>query len=93
MARARSAAAKNVRFVVADARCLPLADGNADVVVAGWTYSYLKAEGEEWHADGSSSGPWREELDRALAEAERVLRPGGTVVVIETQGTASEALA
>ena len=28
-----------------------------------------------WHRDGSSSGPWREEVDAALAEMERLLLP------------------
>lgn len=73
----------------ADQRCLPLPDGAFDLVVAGWALSYLKSEHEEWHRDGSSSGPWRAEVDAALAEWERVLAPGGTLVIFETRGTAT----
>ena len=64
--------ARNVSFAVADVRSVPLPDGCAGLVVAGWAISYLKAEYEVWHRDGSSSGPWREEVDAALAEMERL---------------------
>ena len=67
--------ARNVSFAVADVRSVPLPDGCAGLVVAGWAISYLKAEYEVWHRDGSSSGPWREEVDAALAEMERLLPP------------------
>ena len=36
-----------------------------------WALSYLKAEHEEWYADGSYGGPWRREVDAALGEAEK----------------------
>jgi len=89
VAAARAATgAENVRFAAADVRQVPLPDGCADLVVAGWAVSYLKAEHEVWHADGSSSGPWREEVDAALQEMDRLLVPGGAAVVLETLGTA-----
>lgn len=89
VAAARTAtSAQNVRFAAADVRQVPLPDGCADLVVAGWAVSYLKAEHEVWHADGSSSGPWREEVDAALAEMERLLVPGGVAIILETLGTA-----
>lgn len=78
-----------MEFHVADLRALPLADASVDVAIAGWAVSYLKSEYEEWHADGSYGGPWREEVDRALAELERILAPGGTLVLLETMGTAT----
>lgn len=92
VAAARAAtSAENVRFAAADLRQVPLPDGCADLVVAGWAVSYLKAEHEVWHADGSSSGPWREEVDATLAEMDRLLAPGGVAVVLETLGTACTA--
>ena len=95
IAVARAAAASSsddceMSFEVADARQLPLANGSVNLVVAGWALSYLKSEHEEWYADGSYGGAWREEVDLALSELDRVLVDGGLVIVLETQGTATE---
>ena len=76
-------------FHQSDLRTLPLPDGSVDLVIAGWAVSYLKSEHEEWYADGSSGGPWREEVDRAMAEFDRVLAPGGALILLETKGTAT----
>lgn len=65
-------------LVEADHRCLPLQSATSDVVLAGWSLCYLVS----WYAK-----TWREELQRGLAEIERVLRSGGSVVLIETLGT------
>ena len=78
-------------FHEADLRSLPLADRCVDLTVAGWAVSYLKSEYETWYPDGSSCGSWRREVDRAIDEMDRVLADGGTCVVLETQGTATEA--
>lgn len=67
-----------VRFDVADARALPVDDGSADALVAGWVYGHLRL----WMPDG-----WRAEIGAALDEAARVVAPGGAIVVIETLGT------
>ena len=92
VAAARAAtSASNVTYGTADVRRVPLPDGCAGLVVAGWAISYLKAEHEVWYRDGSSGGPWREEVDAALAEMQRLLAPGGVAVILETHGTACEA--
>ena len=91
LAVAREAAPPNVTYAEADLRRLPVADGCADVACAGWALSYLKAEHEEWYADGSYGGAWRDEVDAALGELDRALADGGVAVVFETQGTATEA--
>ena len=63
---------------VADTRGLPLHDRSADVAVAGWSMCYLVTWNKhDWHA----------ELSLGMAEIRRVLRPGGTAVILETLGT------
>jgi len=66
----------NWRLEVADHRSVSAPAGGADLAVAGWAISHLVA----------GSG-WRPEVDRALAEMERILRLGGTAMVLETLGT------
>ena len=71
----------NWHIAAADHRRLPIRSQIADVALAGWTLAHLFA----W------SGPaWRDEAERVLAELRRVLRPGGTIIVLETFGTGYE---
>lgn len=72
----------NWRLGVADHRSLPVEAGSADLAISGWSMCYAALDGGE---------NWRTELAKALAEMKRVLRPGGTVIIIETQGTGYEA--
>lgn len=65
----------------ADHRKLPLADRSADLIVSGWSICYL--------ASTNVSG-WEQNLDEAIGEIKRVLRPGGTVIIFETLGTGHE---
>jgi ubiquinone/menaquinone biosynthesis C-methylase UbiE len=66
---------------VADHRHLPAGDGVADVAIAGWTVCMLAT----WqHAT------WQREVGQSLAEMKRVLRPGGTAIILETLGTGRE---
>ena len=67
--------------IVADNRRLPLAGGQADLVIAGWSLGHLVG----WHERS-----WREEIALVLADMERMLRPGGTAVILETLGTGHE---
>ncbi|HSL41992.1 MAG TPA: class I SAM-dependent methyltransferase [Anaerolineales bacterium] len=66
---------------IADHRQLPVDDHSADLVVSGWSVSYLAV----WNPDS-----WREELDKALAEMKRVLKSGSFIVLFESLGTGNE---
>jgi ubiquinone/menaquinone biosynthesis C-methylase UbiE len=72
---------RNWTTMVADHRNLPVASSSVDLIVSGWSISYL--------AD-SSHGEWRENLELVMSELHRVLRPGGTILILETMGTGTE---
>jgi ubiquinone/menaquinone biosynthesis C-methylase UbiE len=71
----------NWKVKVGDHRSLPVADGSADLVVSGWSVVYMVVWNQE---------TWQVELGKALAELQRVLRPGGTLIILETMGTGFE---
>ena len=71
----------NWQLRVADHLHVPVADGTADLALAGWTLCYAALD----HPDR-----WRETVAQAVGEMRRVLRPGGTCLIIETQGTGFE---
>ncbi len=64
---------------VADHRHMPLPDRCADVSIAGWTLGYFNAK--------TYGNGWREAVGCAVQQMRRVLRPGGTIMIIETLGT------
>jgi ubiquinone/menaquinone biosynthesis C-methylase UbiE len=66
---------------IADNRRLPVTDGTADLAIAGWSLG---------HSCGWYPETWREEIDQAIAEMRRVLRPGGVMVILETLGTGQD---
>lgn len=66
---------------VADHRQLPIPDHSADLVVSGWSVSYLAV----WDPDS-----WRAELEKWLGEMKRVLRRGSFIVLFESLGTGNE---
>lgn len=66
---------------VADHRSLPVEDHCADLVVSGWSVSYLAV----WNPDH-----WRAELEAWMTEMKRVLKPGGMIVLYESLGTGNE---
>ena len=73
---------------VADHRHLPVEDASADLVVSGWSVSYLAS----WGNDNSTSlsAGWRANLEEWLAEMKRVLRPNSLIVLFESLGTGHE---
>lgn len=66
---------------VADNKRLPVDDNGADVAIAGWSFG---------HSVGWFPERWREEIGAAVDEMARVLRPGGTAIILETMTTGSE---
>ncbi len=67
--------------LAADNRALPLAAGVADVTVAGWSLGHSVG----WYPDD-----WQAQIQRAITEMLRLLRSGGTAIILETLGTGSE---
>jgi ubiquinone/menaquinone biosynthesis C-methylase UbiE len=63
---------------LADNTQLPVSDACAHIAVAGWTYGHQTV----WEPQA-----WQTPIRAALAEMLRVLRPGGTAIVIETLGS------
>ena len=68
----------NWTLAAGDSRRMPVRSATADLVIAGWSFSHAQA----WYPES-----WQDELDFALSEMARILRPGGTAVLIETMGT------
>ena len=71
----------NWQAATADHRQLPAASQSADLAISGWSICYLV----DWNRGG-----WVTQIEKALGEMRRVLRPGGTLIIIETLGTGFE---
>ncbi|NQX62550.1 class I SAM-dependent methyltransferase [Paenibacillus qinlingensis] len=71
----------NWRTQVADHRQLPIEDHRADLIVSGWSICYL---------GNSDVDHWEANIHQVISEIRRVLRPGGTAIIIENFGTGSE---
>lgn len=69
---------ENWSFTQADNRNMPLASNSADIVVEGWSFAHVMG----WYPDS-----WQAETDKMLSEMQRILKPGGTMILIETMGT------
>lgn len=70
----------NWELGVADNKRLPVGDDVAEVALAGWAFGHAL----DWYPE-----TWRSEIGAALDEMVRVLRPGGTAIVLETMSTGS----
>ena len=79
--RLETSGLSNWNVEIADHRQLPLANDSANLVVSGWSVSYLAV----WNPS-----TWRDELEKWLGEMERVLRRGSYIVLFESLTTGSE---
>lgn len=71
----------NWKVEVADNRALPVEAASADLSIQGWSFGHFCG----WYPD-----TWRKEIGKAVGEMKRVLRPGGTAIILETLGTGRE---
>jgi len=71
----------NWELGVADNKRLPVEDDVAEVALAGWAFGHAL----DWYPD-----TWRSEIGAALDEMVRVLRPGGSAIILETMSTGSK---
>jgi ubiquinone/menaquinone biosynthesis C-methylase UbiE len=69
---------KNVSLAQADSRRMPIRSGMADFAIEGWAFLQIAV----WHPQD-----WQFQLGRALQEMQRLIRPGGKMILIETLGT------
>jgi ubiquinone/menaquinone biosynthesis C-methylase UbiE len=69
---------KNWTLGEADNSSLPVPDGSADISIEGWALGHSAF----WHEQN-----WKAVLSKQTGELLRVLRPGGTAIIIETRGT------
>lgn len=70
-----------VEWGVALHDALPVPDASADLALEGWAFGHALS----WNPTG-----WRDDLQKWVRELERVVRPGGKLVLIETMGTGVE---
>lgn len=72
---------QNWTLLRADNRSLPADDNSADLAVAGWNFGHSTG----WYVDY-----WMDVIGQFINEMQRVLRPRGTAIILETLGTGSE---
>lgn len=63
---------------VADNRHMPLIDHVVDIAMAGWSFG---------HAVGWYPETWQDEIGQAIQAMQRILKPGGVALILETLGT------
>lgn len=69
---------ENWAISLGENRQMPVAPHCADLAIEGWSFGHLPS----WYPNS-----WQRQASLALGEMERILRPGGTMILIETLGT------
>lgn len=69
---------ENWSLTQADNRQIPIANDSADIVLEGWSFGHVMS----YYPD-----TWQAETDKMLAEMQRIVKPDGTMILIETMGT------
>lgn len=72
----------NWHLGVAEHKNIPLPNQSVDIVLSGWSLSYVVPE--------KDSGEWNNELKIVLREIQRILRKSGIILIIESLGTGNE---
>lgn len=71
----------NWNLAAADNRAVPMPDNSADIAIEGWSFG---------HSVGWYPETWQLEVGRMLSEMQRIVKPGGTLILLETLGTGSK---
>lgn len=72
----------HVHLGVALHGALPIENASVDLALEGWAFGHALS----WNPEG-----WHNDLRQWVAELDRVVRPGGLLVLVETMGTGVEA--
>lgn len=78
IAKLKQSGLNNWQAEVADHREIPIEGDIADVIVSGWSVCYVVVDHPQ---------TWKEELEIVFHEMDRLLRPLGRIILIETLGT------
>lgn len=77
-ARQQKLGFKNVSFATSENKSIPLPNDTFDLSIAGWSLGHATS----WFPDS-----WQTEISLCVKEMQRVVRLGGSVVILETLGT------
>lgn len=77
-ANMRETGMTNWSLALGDNQRMPVAENSADLAVEGWSFAHVR----RWRPD-----QWQEGVDAMLSEMQRIVKPGGTLILIETMGT------
>lgn len=69
---------ENWSLACADNHTMPLKTGVADIAIEGWSFGHVM----RWYPDD-----WQVRINQYLAEMQRLLKPDGTIILMETMGT------